>query len=495
METDVQRTIAYLLKRVEKLEDDLDIERERVEGLIRRVYELEHPKEKERKLARERKGDRGAEGTVKAWLALFVYLGLLVAVAGAQNPNPTSGSLYTYHGPTLGADWMPLGPQGNQPPFKAINDFPYGYGINSSGFCVLINPPANYRDCPVMGYPTDPSGPAWYPQNDWVGIVSWVRGMPAWFENVPGTFSGRDFVPTTLLTPTQLDKMRVGDVLDTNDMPFKCSGAIESWTTSRITTKGWYRQGGTEGATDTCTPTGTTVTLRRTKLYGANILTERNTGDQQLHSIGLEVDVVNRTGVDNTCWTYNQPGGCANIDGGIDIVNLGDAKASFGLQVRGGTPGLVSGISVPGPAAYGIISGGLAEGKMVEAYRAGLSEVGVSAVTGVGKEAFRNWDPGPVGGPARIKGRMYSNGDWSLGLEDNGGVGAPHTQRIFSSGHATSDATWFYSAGSGAEDGSVALYAALLATPVLVSTAMPTSCIGRLSGTLYNVSGTAHVCP
>ena len=348
---------------------------------------------------------------------------------------------------------------GIKEPTETGNSFPYGYGSTAVATCTTINP-AFANACPVLGsLPVDPTSAAWYPIGDTVGAVIATSGSLPWMLNVPGTFSGNNFIPTTPLTSGQVAKLRTFEVLDTNDSP-RCSGIISSWATNgtSVTVEGWFQQGHAPGSTPPCTPVGTQVTNRFSKIYGFNTNTIRTATDQQSNSVGYELDVSNKSGVNDTCYAYDvggcggspQSGGGAPIpsDGGLDVAGTGTDIASFGIQIRGPTA-FVADMAITAPATYGIIiqpAGSIGEGVRVEGAATNFSSI-------TGGEAFRSWTgAGPNGG---INFQILGNGNMNLGLQNNAGVGANYTQQFFSSGHVTPDAEWTYSGGTGSLDGAV----------------------------------------
>lgn len=360
-------------------------------------------------------------------------------------------------------------------PFTPYNAFPYGWGNTAVGTCVLVNidparPSFTGTQCGIMGgVATDPAAGAKYDIGDTVAFGNFMYSTVPWFQNVSGTFSGANFIPTTALTPAQVAKLRQYEILDTNDVP-PCSGTIQSFAANgtSVTTSGWYQQGPSGGvpSPSACTPTGTQATVRFSKIYGQNLYVARTSGDQQTNSVGLELDIINNTGINQTCYSYDS-GGCGGghtgpggtvvpSDVGLDIVGLGSYRATAGLQVRSYGGGFNAGAIISGLGIYGVIVEPHPAGQMSYGFYSNVAHIGFAAVPTSDGEAWRNWNNAGTNG--QIKGRMLYNGDMHWGLENEGGTGAAtHSQFFYSSAHANPDTTVQYAGGTGANDGSMAM--------------------------------------
>ena len=340
------------------------------------------------------------------------------------------------------------------------NDFPTSYGNSAAGLCVFAGDayPATNGECTVLGsFPNDPTAAAWYPIGDTAGSVVVMTGAPAWLQNVAGTFTATRFNPLTPLTLAQLSRLRYGQVLDTNDSP-KCSGLITGWDQtggSYITVAGWYQQGHALGSGPSCTPSNSSnfATVRFSKLYGFNTFVNRRAVDQQNETVGYEVDVINNSGVDDTCFGYDIlcPEPQTPSDGGVDAISLGSNRASFAYQARGRfvSQGVFTGDSTWGLLVSPINGENVLYGFDAHPWGGGSMGIGFSAAGAT--EAWRNWDA-----TGNIKGRLFGNGNLSLGSEN---VAQSFFNRIYSSGHgeASPDAQWFYGNGTGNLDGVVTI--------------------------------------
>ena len=204
-----------------------------------------------------------------------------------------------------------------------------GWGGSAAAFCLRAN--ASFPgDCQVMGGFTNPWGAATYTLRDQVGALIQIESTPNLFGgSMSGTFDAGKFYPSTPLTPTQIGKLRVGMVIDTNDAtPY--SGIVSGWDKSSgtyVAVQGWYLQ----GTTNAETPSGTAATISpESKIYGLNIVANLTSGSQQTAAAAAEVDCDNYTGACNsatdlpTIWC-------------MDLINLGNATSSQGLIIRGDT--------------------------------------------------------------------------------------------------------------------------------------------------------------
>jgi hypothetical protein len=258
--------------------------------------------------------------------------------------------------------------------------------------------------------------------------------------------------------------------IDTNDAtPY--SGIISSWTlngagsVTSITVPGFYLMNGACLANQAnCVaadggavpfPTGGAAVSRQQKIFGTNFVTTRNTASEAVQATVQENDCNNNTGVDDTGDTMAVAPTVA-YDGCYDAVNLGNARASYGYIARGK---FVSQINLQGDSTQAIHIAPIGANVVtfgIQIFSSTTVPVGYSYQGPTSGEAWRNWTTG-----GDILGRLYAN---SLNLGRQKTTGTAFNIKIWSSASGNNDdtlpdATWLYSGGSGASNGSVLLSA------------------------------------
>jgi hypothetical protein len=198
-------------------------------------------------------------------------------------------------------------------------------------------------NCPVMGSFGTANAAAAYTGGDQVGLVTAINNVPPWLQNVAGTFTATVFTPSSALSTSQVAKLRVGQVIDTDDATV-CSGIVTSWASdgSSITTMGFYQQ----GTLIACSPpSGTHGTIRATKIFGQNTVVNLISGGQQFSGTGSEYDCNNALGQD-----FGPTLNVSDRLNCLDLVNLGANQASEAIRIRGK---FFSGIDLSGATLQG----------------------------------------------------------------------------------------------------------------------------------------------
>lgn len=237
-------------------------------------------------------------------------------IFGATQSNPP------YPGGPLGSNTLEI----TDGSFNLFNSMLYGWGGSATAVCINANHLPTFN-CQASGGFSSPTGAASYTAGDSVALLVQYDSTTPWLQTVAGTFTATRFTPSSSLSALQISKLRVGEVIDTDDAT-KCSGIVSSWdlTGAFVDTQGFFQQ----GTLTACNPpSGTHATVRFTKGFAANFNCNLAAGGQQISCTSLENDCANNLGSD---FTPALNGGRINC---LDVTNPGANQASEGVRVRG----------------------------------------------------------------------------------------------------------------------------------------------------------------
>lgn len=287
------------------------------------------------------------------------------------------------------------------------NNFLYGWGGSATGLCVETgNAQPALFNCQVEGGDANPWGPAFAPGGDkdaaLIQIDSWANTFGG---ALGGTFTATTFAPTVALNGSQVAELRVGMRIKTNDAtPYW--GLVTGWASNgtSVSVSEWCHENPGVNACTTGTPAGTTAIIDyQQKIFGLNVVSNRNAGAQQTENTNQEFDCNNNSGVDDTGFddSVNPYDGC------VDAVNLGSNRSAYGLLTRGK---FVSQFTVEGDSTYGV---------HIHPATGNSVGIGLSLQDNIGggmPEAFRVWtNSGTIESQIFTNGNAFFNGTVQIG--------------------------------------------------------------------------------
>lgn len=368
-------------------------------------------------------------------------------------------------GPQLNNPPLPGGPLGNSAlaiPSGSLNIWvpqTYGWAGAAAGACIIVgeaypNPVGTTAgNCPIgpsigLGSAEPPSGYARYPLEDSVGMVVYNRATSAYIGTKTGTFTTTTFTPATPYSTAQIAKFRYQMPMFTNDSPTAYWGTLISWAPdgSSLTTIGWFLQGCSIPCATGLTPAGTAATVGNVgKIYGMNIVSERDSGTTPTMNVALELDPINSTGIDDT----GSDQSTTPYDGGLNIANLGTNIVSFGVLVNGN---FNSQFIAEGSSTNAFDVSPTAGHAVTYAYHAFGTGVSVAFFSQTSQEALR---VATTAGDITVRILSTGNAEWG----EQTTAANNNTQSYFTSasGAGKPDVIWTYSGGTGNNDGTVSI--------------------------------------
>lgn len=208
-------------------------------------------------------------------------------------------------------------------PSRNSNGFPFGFLDGGTGDSVMIGQ-GSFDNSPLVSGFTNPNAISTVDTIDLVGRYTDATSMEL-LHTSTATFTA---TTCTLGTAVDVNKLRVGMVIQTLNVPFE-RGQVTSWNgagTIITCSNGWYAQGTTVASTPA---SGSVIFNPFHKVWGLNTNTFLLSGSYGFQSTGHEIGVWNDKATPSTS---EDPSGRT---WGDDVVNLGPRRGSMAFLARG----------------------------------------------------------------------------------------------------------------------------------------------------------------